>query len=287
MKKFSLILIAFFILGARATAQPYLDAAQVFYSSSPGNNGQPENFEHFRVQANLPKVFKKDSSVFLLNPVWDQRWVRENENSASYNVRGLIVWFNYIRNIGPKWQLQLSAIPRWMGQPDNQFSDGFQMGGAFLFTRKVRPGLKYQFGLYYNKELFGNFFMPLLGIDWKINDRMNLFGILPGYLTYEHRMHKRLAWGAAFRTFTSSYKLQLKTNALAQDYLRVQDNQLGLYIDGYLTEKIVLNAEIGHTILRRISTGLQSKGGRDNEYLVSDRDNLYFRLSLQYRLRFR
>jgi hypothetical protein len=285
--KHRLIIVLVLIISVKGQvlrAQPYLDAGQLFYSSSPGNNGQPKNFEHFRVQANLPKVFKKDSSVFLLNPVWDQRWVRESEHSASYNVRGLIVWLNYIRNIGPKWQLQLSAIPRWMGEPNNQFSDGFQMGGAFLFTRKVRPGLKYQFGLYYNKELFGNFFMPLLGIDWKINNRMNLFGILPGYLTFEHKLNKTFYWGAAFRTFTSSYLLQ---NNGPKNYLRVQDNQLGLYLDAYLTKKVVLNAELGHTVLRRIARGFVDQPGKDFESLVGEGDNFYGRLSLQYRLRFR
>jgi hypothetical protein len=287
MKKFSHILLPFIFLGAQATAQPYLDAGQLFYSTSPGNPGQPEKFEHFRAQANLPKVFKKDSSIFLFNPVWDQRWVRESEQSASLQVRGLITWFNYIRNLGPKWQLQLSAIPRWMGESSNQFSDGFQMGGAFLFTRKIRPGLKYQFGLYYNKELFGNFFMPLLGIDWKINDRMNLFGILPGYLTYEHHVHKKISWGAAFRTFTSSYKLTPGNIPSLDDYLRVQDNQLGIYTDFYIAPKVVLNVEAGHTIMRRIATGKESMGGKDNETVLSDKDNFYFRASLQYRLKLR
>jgi hypothetical protein len=274
-------------VGQDLYAQPYLDLFQAMYSASPGNAGQPNTFNHFRAQANLPHVFKKDSSLFLFNPVWDQRWIQADESSRSYNVQGLITWFNYTRNLGPKWTLQLSLIPRWMGEPSLQFSEGFQPGGAFLFTRKIRPGLKYQFGVYYNRELFGNFFLPLLGIDWKINDRMNLFGILPGFLVYEHRLSKQFSWGANFRTFNSSYRIDQQGNPNANDYLRVQDNQLGVYADWYLARRVVLNIEGGHTILRRVTTGLEGVRTRKDEAVVSDRDNFYFRATLQYRMRFR
>jgi hypothetical protein len=257
------------------------------FSTSPGNDGQPKKFNHVRAQANLPIISKKDSSYFLFNPMWDQRWVQQTEASREYAVQGLITWFSYGRNFGKNWTVQVSAIPRWTGEASLQFSEGFQMGGAVLVTRKIRPGLKYQFGAYYNKELFGHFFLPLLGIDWKINDQMNLFGVLPGYLTYEHRLGKKFSWGANFRTFTTSYRLETNGIANADDYLRVQDNQVGIYSDFYLAPKIVLNVEAGHTAMRRIATGIEGKGDKNTEHIVSERDNFYFRATLQYRLRFR
>ncbi len=290
MRKFKQTIALLAIMGGSiflSQAQPYLDLAQGMFSTSPGSDGQPKTYNHLRAKANLPIISKKDSSFFLFNPIWDQRWIQQSETSPEYAVQGLITWFNYSRNFGKKWAVQLSAIPRWTGEASLQFSEGFQMGGAFLVTRKVRPGLKYQFGAYYNKELFGNFFLPLLGIDWKINDRMNLFGILPGYLTYEHRLGKKFSWGANFRTFTTSYRLETQGIANANDYLRVQDNQVGVYSDFYIAPKIVLNVEAGHTIMRRIATGVQEKGGKDNEVVVSEKDNFYFRATLQYRLRFR
>ena len=268
-------------------AQPYLDNGQGIYTASPGKNGQPSQFNHQRILANLPVISKKDSSFFLLNPIWERRLITENDSSGSFMVRGLITWLSYTRNFGKKWSVQLSAIPRFMGTVSLQYSQGFQMGGAFLVSHKPRPGLKYQLGMYYNKELFGNFFLPLLGIDWKINARSNLFGVLPGYLVYENRISKKLSWGGNFRTFTSTYRIAGHDNNYGDDYLRVQDNQLGIYTDIYLMPKLVLNAEAGHTVMRRIATGLSENPGRNHEHILSDKDNFYFRLTLQYRLRFR
>ena len=55
--------------------------------------------------------------------------------------------------------------------------------------------VSFKFGLYYNKEFFGNYFMPLIGLDWKIDAKNNLFGVLPGYMIFEHRVtSKILLW---------------------------------------------------------------------------------------------
>jgi Domain of unknown function (DUF6268) len=268
-------------------AQPYLDLGQVTYWTSPGDNGDPKKFNQLRAHFNLPIINKKDSSVFLINPIWEERWIQAYDTSRNVNLKGLITWFTYTRNLGKKWSLMVAAIPRWVGEPSVQFSEGFQMGGAFLLTRKFRPGFQLKAGMYYNKEFFGNFFLPLVGIDWQINKKMNLFGILPGNLTFEHRVMDRVAWGGAFRTFTNSYRLVEGSLTGFDNFIRINDIQLGIYSDVYLTKKIVLNLEAGHTLFREFSSAVEGEKGKDNLNVLADKDNFYFKASLQYRLRFR
>lgn len=262
-------------------AQPYLDLVHLMYQNSPGTD--PSKFEHLRAQVNIPVIFK-DSSIFLVNPIWEERWLQAQEQSERYHLRGFITWLTYSRRLGDKWEATIAFIPRWNGQPEVQFKDGFQPGGAGLMTYKKRPGLTFKFGLYYNKEFFGNFFMPLAGIDWKINSRQRLFGILPGYMTYENFINKKFAWGGNFRTFTNSYKLINKTSVDdPTSFIRIDDNQLGAYLDFYATKKIVFNLEGGYSIMRKVRSGINSKN-----YMtyLSKHDGLYVRACLQYRLRF-
>ena len=268
-------------------AQPLLDLAQVSYWSSPGENHEPKKFNMMRVQASLPIVNKKDSSMFVINPIWEERWIQATDGSRTVNLRGMITWLSYTRNLNRKWSLMITAIPRWNGEPSVQFSEGFQMGGAFLFTRKVKPGLQLKAGMYYNRELFGNFFLPLAGIDWKINDKMNLFGILPGNMVFEHKILRSVSWGGAFRTFTTSYSIVEGSLTGYDDFVRINDVQLGAYGDLYLTKKLVLNLEAGHTILREISSAYKGQSGKNNLHIIADKDNFYFKASLHYRLRFR
>jgi hypothetical protein len=266
---------------AISQAQPYLDLAQASYHTSSGSD--PKEFEHFRAQANLPVIFK-DSSIFLFNPIWEQRWLKIKESDTRSQYRGLVAWFTYTKRLGKKWESMLAIIPRFNGESEVQFKEGYQTGGAFLFTYKKRPGLAYKFGLYYNNEFFGNFFMPLLGIDWKINDRQRLFGVFPGYVTDENRISKKIYWGGNFRTFTNSYKLYNPPGSLQTlDYIRIDDNQLGAYLDFYLTPKIVFNVESGYSIMRKLSKGVTKS---DEKYTVSEHDGIYLRATLQYRMRF-
>jgi Domain of unknown function (DUF6268) len=282
----SFIIMLSFSIGI-TQAQPYLDLGQATFWASPGENNQPKKFNQLRTQLNLPIINKKDSSVFLINPIWEERWILVNDTTRNVNLRGLITWFTYTHRLGKKWSLMVAAIPRWVGEPSVQFSNGFQMGGAALLIRRFRPGLQLKAGMYYNKEFFGNFFLPLIGIDWQINKKMNLFGILPGSLTFEHRLTDRLAWGGALRTFTNSHRLVEGSLVQFEDYIRINDVQLGIFSDVYLTKKIVFNLEAGHTLLREFSSAKEGLTGKDNLTVLADKDNFYFKASLQYRLRFR
>ena len=132
--------------------------------------------------------------------------------------------------------------------------------------------------------------MPLVGLDWKIDAKNNLFGVLPGNMIFEHKVTPRFYYGFAFRAFTNSYRQEfiVDPSALileANNYLRIDDNPLGIYADTYLSKKIVLSAEAGYTILRRYRYGFKS----ENVHIKTDykNDNFYFKASLAYRLRFR
>ncbi|HSF46650.1 MAG TPA: DUF6268 family outer membrane beta-barrel protein [Chitinophagaceae bacterium] len=278
MKKILLILL---LSTNAAAAQPYVDAAQVTYQSSPG--GEPKEFKHMRAQVNVPIIFK-DSSILMINPIWEERWLKRYESSSRQHYRGMISWFSFSKRLGTKWETMLAFIPRFNGEPEVQFREGFQAGGVLLFNYKKRPGLTFKFGGYYNSEFFGPFFWPLLGIDWKINNKQRIFAILPSYATYEYRINKKLSWGGNFRTYTNSYKVyNVPGQSINIDYTRFNDNQAGAYMDIYLTPKIVANAEGGYSITRRIESATSKEA---KPFIISEHSGVYFRLAVQYRLRF-
>jgi Domain of unknown function (DUF6268) len=278
MKKILTILI---LSSYTAASQPYLDAAQISYHSSPG--GEPNEFKHLRAQVTVPLIFK-DSSMLLFNPIWEERWLKMYESGNRQHYRGLISWLSYTKRFGTKWETMLAFIPRFNGAPEVQFKEGFQAGGVLLVSYKKRPGLTFKFGGYYNTEFFGPFFWPLLGIDWKIDNKQRLFAVLPSYATYEYKISKKLSWGGNFRTYTNSYKAYNPPGqAVNVDYTRFNDNQVGAYMDFYITHRIVANAEAGYSIMRRIESGTSKNA---EPFIVSEHDGAYFRLALQYRLRF-
>jgi hypothetical protein len=118
----------------------------------------------------------------------------------------------------------------------------------------------------------------------------NLFGVLPGSMVFEHKVSRKFYVGSSFRALTNSYRLQtidpcFSGDCSAKEYLRVDDNQLGIFADTYLSKKIVLTAETGYSILRKYRFGLKGQSIHlRNDY---KNDNFYCRASIAYRLRFR
>jgi hypothetical protein len=153
-------------------------------------------------------------------------------------------------------------------------NENWQMGGAILNTIRIRQHLKIKLGIYYNREFFSDFFIPLAGVEWRINDRTNLFGTLPNSLKFEYRISKRLYAGLIFKSITNSYREEAD-----HGYYKIEDNHLGLYADFYLPGKFVFMIEAGNTILREF------KNRSNTDYSSFSEDSFLFKTGLYYRIR--
>jgi hypothetical protein len=289
------ILGCIFLLGSVCTttqslSQPYLDVVNVRYQLSPQTRTSTRedlenSFRYFNASLNVPIQFKKDSSILVFSPFFD-RWDIEVQSEDISPVHSIAMPLTYIRKLNQRWTAAMTAIVRWNGHASGFVSQNFQSGGALLFTYRKRPNFSYKAGLYYNNEFFGHFFVPLVGIDWRIDDQNNLFGVLPGNLTFEHKLSKRFYYGATFRAISNSYKMDDEGLTGPAPFIRIEDNQAGVFADLYLTNGLVLNAEIAQSVFRRYRSGYE---GDDQKYIFSPdiKENLVFKVALVYRVRLR
>jgi len=291
MKRF--IFFFSFCTSAALFGQPYVDIVKFNYSYSPESGlGEKKNAlrsNYFNTSLTLPIELKKGGDAFIINPFFDDYRGKVSERNFHVVSCGLLVGF-LKKECLKNWDVLSALILRHNKQAQEEVDDLWQYGGIILTTWRKNQFASFKFGLYYNKEFFGNYFIPLVGIDWKINTKNNLFGVLPGSMIFEHQVKQKFYVGASFRALTNSYRLQtldpcFSGNCSARNYLRIDDNQLGIFADKYLSKKIVLTAETGYTIFRKYRFGYKG----ENTHLRVDykNDNFYCRATLAYRLRFR
>lgn len=297
-----LLILAFFLFVNTIQAQPYLDLFSMEYINSPDagiiNRDKHANLmSHYSVNFNLPFILNKSKSkVLLFNPFFE-KWdfnipgVPADPSLLNYNptVQLLSTAFPFVFNtpLNKKWKIATSIIFRTnIAKFDNDYSfdlNAKQIGGFALFIYQKDPHLSFKFGLYYNQEFFGNFFIPLAGIDLKINSKTNLFGVLPAKLTYEHKLNSSFYFGFIFETITNSYlyaqySITPYPNLNAgHNWYRIDDNRLSVYGDIYPIKKLAIRLEAGHSIARKLRT--------DKSDLMIN-DNLYFKIQANYRIRF-
>ena len=266
----------------KVIAQPYIDIINCRVVKSPdmgsaGKNKNATELNYFNVSATVPVPFKNKKDVIVFSPFFE-RW---SSTVASVNVcnqfhYSVALPVSLIKSIpGSSWTLLTTGIIR-MNDMTISTSGKWQFGGAlFAANYRKNKNLVYKLGLYINGEFFGLFIIPLVGIDWRINDKTNLFGVLPASMTLERKLGDHFYTGITLRTFTNSYHDSGAT------YFRIDENQLGAFFDYYITKHIVLNVEAGHSILRKIRSGIK----HEESFNWNARDNPYFKVMLAYRIR--
>jgi hypothetical protein len=285
-KKFVLfyfITMSLVFLKNEARSQPYIDLASIRYVSSPAKSSKnkdqiasPLNYFNFSITA--PIQFNNKKNAIILTPFFE-RWQTNMDSVHVFHIfhYGLVLPVSFLMPIGhSNWNLLSMVIIRMNDAVINKFGE-CQFGGVAIASYKKSAALTYKMGLYVNRDFFGLFVIPLLGIDWQINDKENFFGVFPASLTYEYKLSNHFYAGAVFRTFTNSY------HDSGNNFMRIDENQLGLFYDTYLGKSILLNLEAGHSVLRKIRAGPHY----EINYFWNDLNNFYFKFMVAYRFRLR
>ncbi|NQY68680.1 MAG: hypothetical protein HRT72_13280 [Flavobacteriales bacterium] len=167
----------------------------------------------------------------------------------------------------------------------------FQYGLISTFSLKKSETFKYKFGLYYNYEKFGLFLVPLIGMDWKVNKKLQILGVLPREVTVLFKAHKKLTLGALFNGQITSYAMSTENGG---GYVQRSKNDLGVFVDVYLTKSMVIQVGGGYLIGTNYKTYAKGdkmdwamsfmKFGDDRKVIDKiSGDGAYFKVKLLYR----
>lgn len=277
MKKVVFILIFF---PAWCKAQPFIDLVSAYYQYSAADKPKNNNTIYTglaSVAVTLP--LQVDSDYIVINPVYENFRMTFPFRFTDREFHVGYIPITWLHRWNAKWKTAFVFIPRISSLLDSEIGQrDIQYGGAILTTKQKSETFKYKFGVYYNTEFFSNFFMPLLGIDWNINPKWNLFGVLPGSMNIEYKFRKSIHAGLMFRSITNSYR------TFDYNFIRVNDNHLKFFLDFYLSKKQVISVEAGHTILRNYRSGYRKSGDADY-YSMNVTDGYLFRIAYSFRLR--
>lgn len=235
---FTVTCFAFTLIQARAQFTVDLFSAQMQVGSSSHNQLQ-NGF------VNLLVPVKLNSGHIILG-----RLAYEHLQVANDSLSGKVQ--NISSPIGMNWKLSENNrlttlfIPKFSGESIQFNHEIAQFGFYGFFQHQYASDLRYRVGIYYNREFFGNFFVPLLGIDWKINSHLSLFGTLPNSMKCMYTTSDgKYALGIAFRSLMRSYRLNL-TDPNA--FVRFNENQLKLVNEINIGDHWVIQADAGYFI---------------------------------------
>lgn len=227
------------------TAQDFLDIVDLNYCRTAP--AKASNAANTFQSANLfvPIVFNKERGnaiTFGANANSFHVERPEKKDLEFYNLT-LPVGIHYI--FSEKRTLDFTVLNRLNSDFSSDVWNDYQFGFISNLSIKKHDSLTYKVGLYYNAELSGPLFVPLFGVNWKVNDKLQVYGSLPRDATVQYRVNKRIGFGASFRGEIASYKLH---NEDRDTYVQRARNEIGLFADVYLTNSVVFQLKGGYLL---------------------------------------
>lgn len=165
------------VLGAlNSFAQPFTDVLNInhqYMKTKTANDSFSNTYYNTLLGILLP--IKIDSSNYLIvriNGEINKSRLSGNGTDAGVNVKMLLFSLGWRHSFNKKFNLTALVHPKLTSDfVDKVNSNDFQMGATLLAQYKIRKNYRYKVGLYYNREPFGNFIIPLLGADVQLNKK--------------------------------------------------------------------------------------------------------------------
>ena len=285
-KCFLVIIILIFFKG---NSQPFVDIAnfnyQTFTAYQKNDTSLRSTTEIYSFNLFLPKEFK-NGNAFLFRINGESIQTSINSLNVSSKVSSLSMAFGYQwYSENKKWKSIIIGIPK-LASDFKESIDGndWQYGVLFIENYKLNPKIQLKAGFYINKEAFGNFFVPLLGLDWKATDRLYCYGILPTNYKIEYAIvKKKVNAGLNFKAFTRSFQLSDEQN---NEYIRFDEVVLKGFVEYYFYQNIVLYAEIGRSLGKNPLQYRYNSNELSNQNFIYQPSNNYTLISvgLTYRI---
>lgn len=243
------------ILSYRGFGQPFVDILNIRYQYFPGVNYDSGKgkmvINEYTYCLTIPIEFKNKSAL-IFGATYDQLNFSVTDTSVRKSLYGVSLQLGYLHSIkNGKWKILAVVLPKTSSYSLSISQNTYQQGGILLFTHQRKSNLAYKFGLYYNSEFFGNFFMPLIGLEWKPKPRINVYGIFPATMNLEYKCNSKLYLGISYYNLTQSYRMD-KSQSYVRNGDRIWGNiQTKFFVNYHIQKYIVGFMEAGYTFYRK------------------------------------
>jgi hypothetical protein len=257
MKAIYLLIVAF-VFSVSGFAQNSIDLFSV-----SGGYGWPSSYEapysekatevQQHVAATIP-IELSDKTIFFNNFNYYHFSLESNNEFGDAianpaDLHGFILRTGIVRKLNDKNKFQLFFIPRYMSDFNKSSETAWQFGGVAMFEHRYNKDLMMRYGLMYNAEFFGHYFIPVVHLDWNITEKVSVAGMLPIYMKIKYKYSDRLELGFSHLGLTTSYRLGGET--YDGDYLVRQSIDLALYGRYHLGKNFHLETKVGMALGRQ------------------------------------
>jgi hypothetical protein len=155
---------------------------------------------------------------------------------------------------------------------------------------KVSEDLTWKAIIGYRQQFYGPQYVALVGMDWKVNEKWQVYGDLPHSLTTSYAVNEKVNTGFNLFVQNSTYRLDNQDR-----YFEYNTVNPGLFLERYISSRWAIRATGAYTLIRNmeIYNKTDKAKGFIDFYELGERQNpinpevssgLSFKVGLSYRI---
>ena len=217
----------------------------------------------------------------------------EDGNVKTFGSTTLKVGANKL--INDRWSATAVLLPKIASDYKSISGKDIQFGAIGIMKYKKSDNKNFKFGLYYNSELFGPFFVPMIGMYYlSPNKKFETNIMLPLQADVNYKLIPFINVGLNFNGQIRSYHLTDVTPSFKSTYIARSTNELYAYLKFNATNNISITIKVGQSIGRtynvfdegdKVTFGLPATfiGGKRQQLNTNFSNGMIFQGTLLYR----
>ena len=277
--------------------QGYIEGVNVSYEHLPmkiKTEAGDQNFtgSNFKIATTIPIFLTPNKSRYLL--------VGGNLEAFSFSgthssfevktVYSISPTVGYTTMVNKNFNLTGLFMPFLNSDYKNVKASDIKFGAVVRGTWKVSDKLTWKAIVGYRRQFYGPQYIVLAGMDWKVNDKLWIFGDLPHSATVSYAVNKKVNTGFNLFVQNSTYRLNNQ-----QRYFEYNTVNPGLFAEYYISPNWAIRATAAYTLIRNMEvynkndkvTGFidfYELGNRKDPLNPEVSGGLSFKVGLSYRI---
>ncbi|MBS7563013.1 hypothetical protein KHS38_01235 [Mucilaginibacter sp. Bleaf8] len=285
------------LLPVLSYGQGYVEGVNISYEHMPMKIEMPADKQQFtgnnlKVSTSLPIFLTPNKSKYLIvgGNLEAFNFSGTHPNFEVKRVYSISPTFGYSTMVSKTFNLTALLTPTMNSDYENVKSSDIKFGAIVRGSWRASDNITWRAVAGYRQQFYGSQYVALVGMDWKVNNKWQLFGDIPHSFTASYAVNEKV--NAGFNLFVQNATYRLNNQDRYFEYNTVNP---GLFAERYISANWAIRATAAYTLIRNmeIYNKTDKAKGFIDFYELGDRvapinpevsTGLSFKIGLSYRI---
>jgi hypothetical protein len=293
----AIVTLLFTLLPGVSFGQGYVEGVNISYEHMPMKIETPSGDQKFtgsnlKITTSIPIFLTPNKSKYLIigGNLEAFNFSGTHPDFEVKRVYSISPTLGYSTMVSKNFNLTALLTPTMNSDYKDVKSSDIKFGAIVRGSWKVSDKLTWRGIVGYRRQFYGPQYVALVGMDWKVNEKWQIFGDIPHSLTASYAVNQKVNTG--FNLFVQNSTYRLNNHDRYFEYNTVNP---GLFVERYLSSKWAVRATAAYTLIRNME--IYNKNDKAKAFIdfaeLGDRKDpinpemspgLAFKIGLSYRI---